>query len=109
VAHFFVDINFPRPVVLDLVSLGHGFTLARDTGHSQAGDPLILSTATAMGWVVLTQDRDFIRIHKSGVAHAGIVFTSFDRDFPALALRIHTAVSSVGSLLGELLRINKPA
>jgi len=108
-APILVDNNFEDEVAVELSALGYSLTLARSIGMAQFPDDLILSTATSLGWIVLTHDRDFIALHKSGIAHAGIVFTSVDADFPALATRIHLAVFAAGSLVGRLVRIYRPA
>lgn len=64
----------------------------------------LLAAATADGRAVLTHDRDYIRLHKAGTPHGGIVFTTDDRDFPALATRIHATIVALSTLVGQLVR-----
>lgn len=105
---FLADQNFEDDVVAELVALGHDVVTARAVGLDAVPDPAVLTAAMASGRAVLTHDRDFIRLHKSGTPHAGIVFASVDSDSPALAGRIHAAVSALPSLAGQLVRVNRP-
>jgi len=47
-----------------------------EAGLLGASDEKHLKRASAEGRVVFTQDEDFLRLHASGVEHAGIVYTS---------------------------------
>ncbi len=91
-----------------LISLGHDVATIRSLGLDSSPDVDVLAAATKSGRCVLTHDRDYIRLHKSGINHSGIVCATYDTDFPALAARIHTAVTSVQALTGQLLRIVRP-
>jgi hypothetical protein len=65
--------------------------------------------ATASSRIVLTFDRrDFSRLHKKSLAHAGIISCTWDADSDALARRIDNTAASVGSWVGQHLRVNKP-
>jgi extradiol dioxygenase family protein len=58
---------------------------------------------------VLTQNRrDFIKLHRLQPDHAGIIVCSDDRDWDALARRIHQAMLENESLQGKLIRIVRP-
>lgn len=57
---------------------------------------------------MLTQDRDYLRLHKTGIVHAGSLWTTDDRDFDALADRIHAAIEANPDLAGRLLRVYRP-
>ena len=60
--------------------------------------------------VVLTQNRrDYIKLHRLQPNHVGIVVCTDDRDFERLAIRINTAISTVETLKGELIRVNRPS
>ena len=62
-----------------------------------------------LGRAVLTHNRkDYIRLHLASTPHAGIIACKDDTDFPALAARIHAAVSAPPSLAGQLVRVNRP-
>lgn len=107
-AAFLVDQNFRDGVVTVLIALGDDVVTARSLGLDRVPDEDVLTAATGLARVVLTFDRDYIRLHKSGVAHAGIVFATQDADEPALAARIHAAVSGLPSMAGQLVRVNRP-
>ena len=108
-AAFLADQNFEDGVGHALIALGHDVRTARSFGLAATPDPVLLSFATAINRVVLTHDRDFIKLHKSGVSHAGIVFATADPDAVAFALRIHSAVNAVPSVVGQLIRIYLPS
>ena len=107
-ATFLADQNFEDAVVAELTALGHDVVTVRAVSLETAPDPVVLAAATAAGRAVLTHNRDFLNLYKSGVAHAGVVFTTMDPDAQALAARIHTAVSALPSLAGQLVRVNRP-
>ena len=50
----------------------------------------------------------FIRLHKRGISHAGIVVYTEDTDTAAQAARVHGSVTSLSSLVGQLVRVNQP-
>src|SRR4051794_21641453 len=104
-ASLLADEQVPLPVVRNLRTRGHNLVTAQDAGWSGAADADVLAAATASGRAVLTQDRDYIKLHKTGVAHAGIVWTSDDQDFDALADRIHAALAAHPDLTGLLVRV----
>ncbi len=107
-ASLLADEHFPLPVVDNLRGRGHDIITAQDAGLTRTADPDVLAAATAAGRAVLTQDRDYIKLHKTGAGHAGIVFTSGDLDFDALADRIHTALVAHPDLTGLLVRVYRP-
>ena len=105
---FLADENFPLPVVDLLRVAGTDVTTAREAGLLATPDPIILAAATADGRAVLTQDKDYIRLHKQDPNHAGVVFTSLDNDVDALAARILIAISGLADLSGQLIRVYLP-
>jgi Domain of unknown function (DUF5615) len=107
-AAFLADQNFEDEVVVALMALGHDVITARAVGLERAADQALLAAATVDGRAVLTHDRDYRLLHKSGAVHAGIVFASVDQDFVALAGRIHQAVTSLPDLAGRLIRVVRP-
>src|SRR5437660_9436825 len=104
-ARLLADENFPFPVVLALRAAGTDVLTAAEAGLLQTPDPSVLASARVLGRSVLTQDRDFIRLHKSGATHAGIVFTTQDDDFAALAVRVEAALAAHPDLTGLLVRV----
>lgn len=107
-ANLLADEHFPRAVVRNLQARGHDIVTAQDAGLAGHADVDVLAAATAAGRAVLTYDRDYIRLHKSGVAHAGVVFASEDLDHDALADRIHAALEANPDLTGLLVRVYRP-
>ncbi len=107
-AQLLADENFEDDVVDELIALGHDVVTARAAGLSATPDPDVLAHATADGRVVLTHDNDYYKLHKAGVAHAGIVYCSSDNNFPALAARIHAALAATPAPAGKLIRVVKP-
>ena len=72
-------------------------------------DDAVLAYATTNGRALLTQNRrDFIRLHNAGVAHAGIIACTFDRDFVRQAARVDATIRAVPVLIGQLIRLNRP-
>jgi hypothetical protein len=111
-AAFYANENFPLPSVLTLRSLGHDVLTIQETGRAGAAAPdeEVLAFAASEQRILLTLNRKhFIRLHEAGAPHAGIVVCTFDRDFIALAQRIHELVTTQSEHAGVLLRVNRPA
>jgi predicted nuclease of predicted toxin-antitoxin system len=111
-ARFYADEQYPYPVVKCLRDLGHDVLTVQEAGQSnqKIPDSEVLAFATSDGRAVITQNRkDFFVLHRIDPNHAGIVACTNDRDWDALAQRIHVAVIETDSLLGKLIRIVRPA
>jgi hypothetical protein len=109
---FYADENFPRAVVEGLRRLGYDVLTALEAGQANQGipDPDVLTFAIGLGRAVLTLNRrHFIRLHRQVGSHCGIVVCTPDADAPALAQRIHQAVTGESPVRAKLLRIVKPA
>jgi hypothetical protein len=111
-ASFYSNENFPQGTVEALRKLGHDVLSSHDAGKSRQSipDDEVLSFATEESRAVLTLNRrDFIALHGSTSGkHAGIIVCTQDANFQAQARRIHEAVAGMGSLNGQLLRVNRP-
>lgn len=110
-ARLYADEQFPFPVVEILRSLGHEVLTAQEAGKANQGipDPEVLTFATINDRALLTQNRkDFIRLHRSNLDHAGIIACTNDRDWQALANRIDAAIAQASFLQGKLIRIVRP-
>jgi hypothetical protein len=110
-ASFYANENFPRRTVEALRALGHDVLTTQEAGNAGQAIPdhEVLEFATRDGRAVLTLNRrDFIRLHKRGPAHAGIVVCTEDTDTAAQAARVHDAVTSLPVLEGQLVRVNRP-
>ena len=109
---FYSNENFPLPVVESLGELGHDVLTSAEAGNANQGipDEEVLRYATAEKRILLTLNRrDFIALHKSAPAHAGIVVCTFDADFFAQARRIDLALRATISPSGQLVRVNRAA
>lgn len=109
-ARLYSNENFPLPVVAELRHLGHEVLTIQETGKAnlKMSDEAVLVFATAEKRTVLTLNRKhFIRLHHLHPDHAGIICT-FDPDFIAQARRIHHEIELTGSLVGQLIRVNRP-
>ena len=108
----YADEQFPYPVVKCLRDLGHDVLTVQEAGkaNQRIPDDEVLAFATENDRAVVTQNRkDFILLHRLQPHHAGIIVCSDDRNWDALAQRIHAAVTEAECLQGKLLRIVKPA
>ncbi len=111
-ARIYSNENFPLPVVEELRRLGHDILTSYECGHAGQAipDTNVLAYATSNERVLLTQNRrHFIRLHFSSPQHAGIIVCTVDPDFVALAARIHQALEDQPDMLGQLVRVNRPA
>lgn len=110
-AYLYTDENFPRQVVEILRTLGHDVLTAQEAGNAnlRIPDDDVLAFATSANRAVLTRNRrDFMRLHRLQSNHAGIIVCTEDSDFERLAASINAAISSEETLVGKLVRINRP-
>ena len=92
-------------------ALGHDVLTIQADGRGGQGidDADVLARATELGRAVITNNRrDFHRLQQARLGHAGIITYTNDPDRPALALRIHAAVTDHANLFGALIRIVRP-
>ena len=69
-----------------------------------------MAFATDSNRAVITQNRrDFIKLHHLQSNHGGIIVCTDDRDWDALAQRIHTAIVKEEFLQGKLIRVVRPS
>lgn len=109
-ARLFADENFPLPVVLTLRQYGHDVWTLQEAGlgNQSIADEVVLAYAHRDGRAVLTINRKhFVRLHKTGQEHSGIIVCTFDADFQGQASRIDAALKSL-ELAGQLIRVNRP-
>jgi len=71
---FYTDEHVARAIVRGLRQRGVDVLTVPEGGLLGASDEKHLKRASAEGRVVFTQDEDFLRLHASGVEHAGIVY-----------------------------------
>jgi len=71
-------------------------------------DEEVLSYAVSQKRAIITHNRlHFKRLHKHAGAHSGIIICNEDRDFSALAQRIHNIVEQYNSLDNMLISVIK--
>jgi hypothetical protein len=104
----YADEDFPLPAVAELRLLGHDVLTAQEDGRTASPDAAILARAHALGRSILTHNRrHYEKLHRQGAPHGGILTAKPDTNHPALAARIHAALTSV--LPGRwCLRVNRP-
>jgi predicted nuclease of predicted toxin-antitoxin system len=110
-ARLYADEQYPYPVVEFLRLLGHDVLTVQDAGNAnqKISDPDVLAFATIENRTVITQNRkDFIKLHRLQPDHAGIIACTDDRDWEALANRIHAAIAAEESLHCKLIRVVRP-
>jgi predicted nuclease of predicted toxin-antitoxin system len=108
----YADEQYPYPVVKCLREFGHDVLTVQEAGkaNQRIPDDEVLAFATDNDRAVVTQNRkDFIQLHSTQPNHAGIIVCTDDRNWNALAQRIHDAVGAEESLQGTLIRIVRPA
>jgi hypothetical protein len=71
-----MDEHVARAVVLGLRRRGVDVVTVVEANLLGATDEEQLAFARSEGRVFFTRDADFLRLHASGVSHAGIVYTS---------------------------------
>ena len=111
-ALLYADENFPWQVVETLRRLGHDVLTAQEAGQANRAivDEEVLEFATARARTLLTLNRwEFVRWHARRPAHAGIIACSQDPDVERQGSAIDAAIRAAPTLVGTLLRINRPA
>ena len=110
-ARLYADENFPLPVVEALRTLGHDVLTIHEAGkaHQRYPDISVLADATADTRAILTYNRKHFRLlHNQSANHSGIILCTYDPDFARQAHRIDETIKSYDSLVGQLLRVNRP-
>jgi predicted nuclease of predicted toxin-antitoxin system len=71
---FYLDEHVHPAIAAGLRRRGVDVLTAKDSGMLSATDVEHLAFAASQERVIFTQDADFLRLHASGQAHAGIVY-----------------------------------
>lgn len=69
--NFYLDEHVPRAVASGLRRRGVDVLTLQEAGMLEAEDEAHLALATQQGRVIFTQDADFLRLHATGIEHAG--------------------------------------
>ena len=111
-ARLYANENFPRRVVETLRILEHDVLTVLEAGNAgqSISDEEVLAFAIHHHRAVITLNRrDFIRLHKVQPDHTGIIVCTQDADTDGQAQRIDEIITSAESLIGQLLRVNRPS
>jgi predicted nuclease of predicted toxin-antitoxin system len=73
---FQLDEHMHHGVAVGLRQLGRDVVTSADAGLLAAPDIVQLEHARANGRVMVTQDKDFLRLHRQGVSHRGIAYSA---------------------------------
>lgn len=76
---FYLDENVSVVIAEQLLRRGIDAVTVWDIGQLGDTDENHLARAQAMGCVLVTHDKDFLRMARAGQEHAGIVFGRQDR------------------------------
>jgi hypothetical protein len=71
---FYLDENLPVAVATQLQRRGIAAVTVRDLGFLGDSDANHMARATRLGYVLCTNDADYIDLATLGIEHAGIVF-----------------------------------
>ena len=71
---FYADVHLPFAVVAGLKRAGFDVLTSHEAEMTTASDAAQLKFAHSSNRVMLTQDKDFLRLHASGCAHAGTIY-----------------------------------
>lgn len=109
-ARLFSDENYDQVVVVLLRNMGHDIVTLRELGLADISFPdvEVLRIAAADQRALLTEDRDFRRLHRKSKAHAGIIQNTKDSDRTALAGRINDEIRRNPDLAGRFIAIKRP-
>ena len=108
----YADEQFPLPVVTRLRAKGYDILTVQDAGNANQAipDDEVLVFATSQNRAVITQNRrDFIWLHNQRLIHAGIVVCSKNLDWDGFAVEIDRVLADKDSIIGELVRVNRPS
>ena len=107
---FYANENLTFELVELLRQQGYEVLTSLEAGNAnqRIPDDQVLRTATADNRAVLTFNRDdFLRLHRSGVNHSGIIICKDDSDLSGLSQALHDYLMAQEILQNRLLRVLK--
>ena len=107
---FYANENLTFELVELLRQQGYEVLTSLEAGNAnqRIPDDQVLRTATADNRAVLTFNRDdFLRLHRSGVNHSGIIICKDDSDLSGLSQALHDYLMTQEILQNRLLRVLK--
>jgi Domain of unknown function (DUF5615) len=102
--------NFALDFVEILRLMGHDVLTSYEAGQANQGipDDAVLAFATAENRAVITFNRDdFVKLHRSGLNHGGIVVCKDNRDYAGQAQKLQDWLGLGEDLRNRCLRIKK--
>ena len=107
---FYANENLAFELVEILRQQGYDVLTSLEAGNAnqRIPDDQVLRTATADNRVVITFNRDdFLRLHRSGVNHSGIIICKDDGDLSGLSQALYDYLIPQAVLKNRLLRVLK--
>jgi hypothetical protein len=71
---YYMDQHYPRPVTEGLRRKGIDVLTAQEADRCGLSDPEQLAFATTNERIMVTFDSDYLALHQSGTAHAGVAW-----------------------------------
>jgi hypothetical protein len=71
---FLMDAQVPLAITRGLRTRGVEVVTVQEVGLAEAADIQILAWAGEQGYVLFTQDSDFLALHHQGLSHHGLVY-----------------------------------
>ena len=108
--NLYANENFPFEMVVALRQLGYDVTTTYEAGQANQAipDDEVLIFAHQQNRTVITLNRDdFIKLHRNGVQHSGIIICKDDRDYPGQVQALHTYLQSQSDLTNRAIRTKK--
>jgi predicted nuclease of predicted toxin-antitoxin system len=97
----YFDEHMPEPIGQALVRRGIDVLTPQAANRRGYADPGQLAYATEHGRLMVTRDSDYLALHATGVAHAGILFAQSDAP---IGILIETLLLAVQVLSAEEMR-----
>jgi predicted nuclease of predicted toxin-antitoxin system len=110
-ARFLCDEDFDATIGAALRVRGHDVLRHQEDPAAPRGEPdaEVLARALAAERILLTHNRtDFIRLHRAGARHAGILTLPQDPDAEGAADRIEALLATHPRLKDRLFRVHRP-
>lgn len=107
---FYANENFSSVLVNELRRLGYDVLTSYEAGNANQmiPDEQVLAEATVAARCVITFNRDdFLKLHRSGFKHNGIVVCKDDRDRLNQVLALHEYLITQNTLQNRLIRVLK--
>ena len=110
-SRFYSNENLPLEIVKSLRKFGHDVLTSVEAGQANQGIPdnEVLTYAAFENRILITLNReDFIKLHRSGINHNGIIICKDDRDYSGQAQTLQNYLQKQTLNLSNcLIRIQK--